>query len=78
MSVFISEALCRNEFTDYLKIWENKEYKILHDVLYIGQCFENKSKVGITQNYRIKKREDEWNKKIPIKFLMIWRTESLK
>jgi len=77
MASLIVNALKQHSFVDYLSKWCRKPCKMRQDVLYIGQCFENKSKIGITSSRRvikthdveIYKRENEWNKRFPCKFI---------
>uniref|UniRef100_A0A6C0ECC2 Uncharacterized protein n=1 Tax=viral metagenome TaxID=1070528 RepID=A0A6C0ECC2_9ZZZZ len=79
MAVYIKNAVQRGDFVDFMNNnWLPTEYKMNHDALYIGCCYENKSKVGITQGHRIGKREKEWQKKInDIKFVKIWCTDKI-
>jgi hypothetical protein len=78
MAEYIIQSLDRNDFINFINVWQQKEYKISQDALYIGVCFNDKSKVGITQSRRIKKREKEWKAIFEIEFVKVWVTDKIQ
>lgn len=78
MAEYIIQSLDRNDFMNFIKVWQQKKYKTNQNTLYIGICFNNKSKVGITQFKRIKKREKEWKAILQIDFIKVWVTNGIQ